>query len=182
MKKWHWALLALFTVALLWGVSTLIVARQGESSTQAALPDELRSVLDRSQKFELLALYPHTKEEGSDKWKALRAAGKKEFHGFLIIDKSVITDPAEKRNILSALYKSMIEAQHNAGNIMCFEPRHGIRATWQNQTVDLVICFHCHQFIAYKDGKRWGNDLPITDSARADLDESLNRAGIKNPY
>ena len=89
---------------------------------------------------------------------------------------------SEKRKLLNALYEGM--KQGSMSNMaMCFEPRHGIRATYSsNDTVDFLICFSCGQYCVYKNGKQWRNYFSITAAARDIFNESLQRAGIKNPY
>jgi hypothetical protein len=177
MQKWRWAAIALLLIAL-YGAQKFVWDRRGDAQVAAALPDDSRSVLDNSQKFVLLALYPHAHEEPGE-WRKLKA--KKIFHGYRVLGETTIASKIEKRKLLQELYNGM-KFGRTWNMAACFQPRHAIRAQWQNETVDFVICFSCRQYKVYRYGKRWRDDFPITDSPRETFDDSLSRAGITNPY
>jgi hypothetical protein len=60
----------------------------------------------------------------------------------------------------------------------CFDPRHGIRATHGGKTVELVICFHCSQFILYVGSAEKGPLLLVNKSPEASFDKVLKDADI----
>jgi len=60
----------------------------------------------------------------------------------------------------------------------CFDPRHGIRATHEGKTVELVICFQCAQFNVYVGADGEGKHLLIGKGPEPALDKVLKDAGI----
>lgn len=66
-----------------------------------------------------------------------------EFHGFEILDSTKINDADEIETIKTALQLAIDEASDD--EIMCFEPRHGIRMKQGLSTMDYLICLECEK-------------------------------------
>jgi hypothetical protein len=98
------------------------------------------------------------------------------FHGYPVLGRLEIKDPAELKVIVDALISATQDATstHVAG---CFWPRHGIRAIENGKTFEFIICFECSGFSEYINGKpvRGG---PVTKNVQATFDEHLVAAGI----
>jgi hypothetical protein len=68
-------------------------------------------------------------------------------------------------------------ADKNATPARCFIPRHGIRATHDGKTVELVICFECSQLWVHQgDAKDW---MTIGKEPQSVFDKLLTEAGIE---
>jgi hypothetical protein len=69
-------------------------------------------------------------------------------------------------------------AFRNDGRVAaCFNPRHGIRASREGKTIDLVICFECLQVYVYAEEGRQGSFL-TTSSPQPVFDQVLREAGV----
>lgn len=159
MFKLRWLMLALLTGALL-----TIVGEGGGKK----LPEEAQAVLAKGETFELLSLHPQRDSQPGEK------PDPKAFHGYKILGKIAIKEAAVRKQLLEALDKGMREKVQPA---RCFIPRHGIHAVQDGKTVDLVICFECHQIHVFVNGKREPVVL-VGKSAEPTLDKLLKEAGI----
>lgn len=83
----------------------------------------------------LLALNADRKIEGAE-----------DFHGFSVSGKAVIKDESFQKLVKRAFLESLAEGKESA---KCFNPRHGLRISDGVQSLDLVICFECKNFISY---------------------------------
>lgn len=54
----------------------------------------------------------------------------------------------EPRRLLARILEN--EITERDGTMACFQPRHGVRATWNDVTVDLAICFQCMKFQVHR--------------------------------
>jgi hypothetical protein len=61
-----------------------------------------------------------------------------------------ITDPEKRRGIIAAIKRDMHDGFPNQAK--CFYPRHLLRIVKDGKSVDLVICFQCHNYEVYRDG------------------------------
>ncbi|MEX1024183.1 MAG: hypothetical protein WD226_03815 [Planctomycetota bacterium] len=82
------------------------------------------------------------------------------FHGYGIRGRATVTGSTASE-LLDAIGRACRE---NDGQVaLCFNPRHAIRATAGEDTVDLVICFECLSFRLFtNDDDAYGNDLAAT--------------------
>ena len=128
------------------------------------LPDAIATVLARADRFELLSLEPSegpTHERGH-------------FWGWRVLGSAVVTT-AERDELVSALERGIAE---NRGWVAaCFDPRHGIRASFGGSSVDLVVCFECSSMNLYQDGKQF-DSLLVTGSPQPVFDRVLTSAAV----
>ncbi len=99
---------------------------------------------------------------------------KKGFYGWKILGKTTIKDAKTRKKIIDALYKALDESDGSAAK--CFIPRHGVRATVDGKTADVVICFECRQMEFHIGGEM--KTEPTNDSAARVLNEVLTMAGV----
>jgi hypothetical protein len=131
------------------------------------LPDKAKAILDKAKQFELLSLDPDSDGQAKDG-----------FHGWKVLGKTALKDPKVRKQVLDSLYDGI--AKSKGVGAKCFDPRHGIRATVDGKTVDLVICFECGWVYVYEDGKR--QDAAVTTpKPQATLDKVLKDAGVALP-
>lgn len=97
------------------------------------------------------------------------------LHDYPLLGKVVITDPARRREVLRA-----VDADIRTGHprqAKCFWPRHVVRAVKDGHTVDVVICFECHTYEAYTDGRDRAGGT-IGSGSKPLLNRLLTEAGV----
>jgi hypothetical protein len=97
------------------------------------------------------------------------------LHGYPVLGKVEITEPKQRRELLSAMKRAV--GNDNPAN--CFIPRHAIRSIKGGETVDVVICFECGNYRAYRQGERaYGGTPGVKPSAQPRFDKILRDAGV----
>lgn len=107
------------------------------------VPPREAALLRDAPALELLALdpAPPTPEQLRDPAR---------FHGYGVLGRAVVTDPAKRLALLDLLARSGKENDGTAA--ACFNPRHGVRAEVGGHTAELVICFECLTWKVFGDG------------------------------
>ncbi|HJZ58287.1 MAG TPA: hypothetical protein VKE74_25315 [Gemmataceae bacterium] len=154
---------------LAWGVVVALAVPVSACAADNKLPAAAQVVLDKAEQFELLSLDPKPVP------KADQDKEKNVFHGYRVLGKTTVKD-ATRNTLLAALDKGIKDADPNlaAG---CFNPRHGIRATHDGKTVDLVICFECLAIVVYVDDKS-ERGPHVTGSPQEAFDKVLKAANV----
>lgn len=150
-------------LALLLGVALTAAgaAAQGENK----IPDDVRAVLEKPDRVELLSIHPDRLEKPP----------KDGLHGWKVLGKTELKGADVQKKVFAALETGVKE---NTGKVAgCFNPRHGIRAVQGKKTVELVICFECFQVQFYVDGKQ-GRGFLVTDSPQPAFDQVLKDAKV----
>jgi hypothetical protein len=152
------------------------------------LPESFRAVLDAADVLELLSLDPMSDEveddDDDDEGEAIparpalpprpAATAVERFKDWAVLGKSTLHDSEVRTAILAALYDGI--ADSDGDTVLCFDPRHGIRATRGSATVEVVICFECSQIQAYSGQERkW---LATTARPEKVFDKVLRQAGV----
>jgi hypothetical protein len=119
-------------------IVTITTALGCNQAPNYRLPGEVVQVLTMADKLELLSLDP--------KQDNYRPGDPSTFHGWPILGRLEVKDPANRQKIVEAIIRGIEERGHP---IKCFEPRHGVHAIRGDETQDLVICFHCCQVEIY---------------------------------
>lgn len=133
------------------------------------LPKEAKAILDQAEQIELYSLDP----TGGMLKKDVEKDG---FHGWKVLGKTKLADAKERKKVMTAIHKGIADSFGPAG---CFHPRHGIRATLKDKTVDLVICFECASMIVYHGEK--ANSVWTAASPQRRLDKVLEAAKVPLP-
>ncbi|HSK74200.1 MAG TPA: hypothetical protein VK892_21045 [Pyrinomonadaceae bacterium] len=120
-----------------------------------SLPLKVREVLEKAEKFEIFAEV--LGENGSDGM------------GFYPNRIAVITDENEKKEVLETFY---LDASSRPYPSACYVPHHAIRATYQNKTVEIEICYQCKIFIVKGSFGDFSGGLPFENRKS---EEVLNR-------
>ncbi len=94
-----------------------------------SLPPAVREILEKAEKFEVLA--------------EVETPGQSDRMLFEPNRIAKITDEAEKKEILEAFYFDASTAEPPA---VCYLPHHSIRAVYGGKTVEIEICFECSRF------------------------------------
>lgn len=132
-----------------------------------SLGEEVYDVLQQSQRLELISVQPRESIEEV----------KHSFHQHELVGRTIITEPKEKAELLASFYDGLVPYGKGL-KYGCFEPRHGLRATHNGKTADLLICFSCHQFNTYLNGKAVKSYEFVTDAPRPTFDRNLKNADI----
>jgi hypothetical protein len=137
------------------------------------IPSAVRQTLENADQLELLSvqtLLPLGK--GMVKIPPVGA-----FHDYPVLGSTRITDASARQKLVAAFYRGATAKTEAA---RCFNPRHGIRATGEGRTVDLLICFECGQVRAYVAGEMTAS-FRIARSPQPLLDQILRDAGVPLP-
>lgn len=135
-------------------------------ATVNKLPPRASEALHNATTFELFSLEPGDGENEPDS---------SNFHGWKILGSLKITDNDMRSRILNAFEAGIAE---NDGSVAaCFDPRHGIRVTHQEEQHDFVICFRCHSGEWYTNDKM-SEVFLLTDSPQPIFDRTLKEASV----
>jgi hypothetical protein len=133
------------------------------------MPADVQTVLDRCDEIELYSLDP-ARNLDTEK-------PKDEFHGWKVLGKTTLKT-GDRKAVLAALNKGIKDSDGTVA--ACFNPRHGIKATHDGRTVELVICFECLSMqVNYGDGKTVS--LTTTSTPQRAFDEALTDAKVPLP-
>ena len=97
-----------------------------------SLPEDVREILEKSERFEILA------EVHADE---TRVSDSRDFNPNRI---AKISTAQQKKEILRAFY---LDAATDEPPAVCYEPHHSIRASYQGKVADIEICFSCSRFV-----------------------------------
>jgi hypothetical protein len=149
---------------------TLCAGTLASAEKESKIPDDVKAVLDKADSFELLSLDPSVDRE----------TVKDGFHGWKVLGKTAVKDADVRKQLVAALAKGAAE---NKGEVAkCFNPRHGIRATQDKKTVEMVICFECLQAHVYIDKSDKNTAGFLTNkSPQPAFDKVLKDAGVPLP-
>ncbi|HJZ53912.1 MAG TPA: hypothetical protein VKE74_03090 [Gemmataceae bacterium] len=96
--------------------------------------------------------------------------------GYPVLGKVEVTDPGQRQKVYSAIRGAV---RNPPPGSKCFIPRHAIRAVKGDETVDMVICFQCHNYEHHRGGKEVSGPNPLISSdPEALLDKILSDAGV----
>ena len=126
------------------------------------LPEDVQIIFEKAEQLELFSLEPMASKE------------KNSFHGYKTLGKTVVKDADVRKKIVAAVKRGVAESDGVAG---CFHPRHGLRATHDDKTVDLVICFECLSIQVFV-GDKAVTFVWTTGSPQKVLDKVLRDAKI----
>ena len=96
------------------------------------------------------------------------------FHGYPVLGEGTL-DSSSKGEVLDALVEGIADGPRNGAK--CFIPRHGVRITGAEGTVEHVICFECFWVRTYE-GEGQPVRRTIAKSPRAVFNRVLRNAGV----
>lgn len=146
--------------------ASVVAVAGGREVSPRASAAEIRQLLNSASRIELLSL------EVRD---APRAAVEGDFHGYPVLGALTVTSPDERRTLVDQVTKSI--ARSPSRTFGCFLPRHGVRATLKDETVELLICFECSTVYYIRAGKQ--QRLNIDEKPEKFLNGLLQNAGIR---
>jgi hypothetical protein len=150
--------------ALVFAAAALMAVPSRSPAKDNKLPTEVLDILSKAEQFELLSLNPNSEGDQS----------KDAFHGYKALGKTVVKNAEARKHLTESLIKGM---EGDIDPAKCFNPRHGIRATHDGKTVELVMCFECHQFKVFT-GPGHVSGFLVDKSPEPAFDKILKDAGI----
>lgn len=99
------------------------------------------------------------------------------FHDYPVLGKIAITDPTERKTIMSVLRSSFDGNDDKLAS--CFWPRHAVRAVENGQTIDYLICFECARMKVYSGTSTLEKSMAAT--IPADLKKRYIASGVPVP-
>ena len=118
MKTIRWCA----ALAFVFGPATCGAARAADK-----LPGAVAKALEKADELDVYSLGGETTEK--DGW-----------HGARVLGQTTVKGETEQKALAAAVKKGVEEGDRGA---RCFVPRHGVRATHDGKTYDLLICFEC---------------------------------------
>lgn len=97
------------------------------------------------------------------------------FHGYTIIGQTKLEDSDDVQELTGALVDGF--KYNPAIATMCFEPRHGLRLSTLDSSLDLVICYSCKRVRLVDSGRE--SELVMSKKTKELLDRHLGEAGIE---
>ncbi len=147
------------------GLVLLVLSATARADDKPSSKD-LKALFEKAETLELFSLDPGADVKEPDV--------KKGFHGWRILGKTAIKDAKTRKKIVEALYKGLEQSDGTAA--LCFNPRHGLRATVDGKTADVVICFECLQ-MQFVLGEASMTETTTTTPEKV-LNEVLTGAGV----
>ncbi len=110
--------------------------------SQVTMGEPLDSLLRAPYNVELLSLDPDPPEDKSPD----------DFHGWRVLGRASVQQPTAMK-LINDLKAGHATVETELGVPACFNPRHGLRISSADETLDVVICFECEQIAIYEDNK-----------------------------
>jgi hypothetical protein len=149
----------------------LTAARSDAAEKDNKLPDKAKAVLEKADSWELFSLDPRFEADRP------KDGG---FHGWKVLGKTEVKDAKTREQLLASLTKGIADSDGNGAK--CFDPRHGIRAKFDNQSVDVVICFECSWvYVFYNGGNNREGTAVTTRTPQDAFDKVLKDAKVPLP-
>jgi hypothetical protein len=156
-------LIICFAAALACQTGKTALTADQEKHLSHSLPPNVREILEKSQKFSLLA------EEG--------ASASETGHNFDPPHIARINDEAMKREVLENLYFDVAVKPVLAA---CYDPHHGIRAEYNGQKVEIDICFTCVRIVVRSPFGEFSGAMRFDDNrSKALFEKILQDKGVK---
>ena len=134
--------LALVLVAgVLWSRREPTFDQPTAAQLQRFFAADTRNVFEKSATWTLFSIEPRPRFET-----------KNSFRGHKILKQIVVSDAKTRARLQTALYGAIADSDGTVAS--CFNPHHALRATYKNQTVDLILCFSCGTSYFYVGEKR----------------------------
>ena len=147
------------------------VEDRGDSppSRPSEVEADLHQVLTEAETFTIYALHPYPHQTEDEEW-----ADRPRLDDYVILGEAEV-DRAAALATMRAVYQGIRDSDGTVA--ACFNPRHGIRATLGDRTVDLVICYECLSMQAHRDGEHAQN-LRTTEAPGNTLTAIWREAGL----
>jgi hypothetical protein len=162
--------LVLVTVFLSFGNNLEVYAQTQDSKTQKLvgidnlLTAEEQEIFKKADKVEIFLIDERTDESVDFKKEENQKLYEKDrFHGYKVLKTVVLSELGNKQKIIENIFPFV----GKGSQARCFMPRHGIRATYKDKTIEFLICFECGYIYAFS-GKGYTVES-ISDNGESNL-------------
>ena len=156
-------LIICFAITLACQTGKTALTADQEEQLSHSLPPNVREILEKSQKFSLLAGESRSASQTALDFKPTHIAR--------------ISDGAVKREVLENLYLDVAVKPVLAA---CYDPHHGIRAEYNGQKVEIDICFTCVRIVVRSPFGEFSGAMRLDDnSSKALFERILKDKGVK---
>ncbi len=116
-----------------------------QQTLEARADARMLAAMSAAEEVEILALHPWSVEElsESDEEEEREMAKRESFHGYPILGRKTLSDPADRERIVTLVAEGIARSDEEVAE--CFYPRHGLRIRGAGHSIDLVICYECIQ-------------------------------------
>jgi hypothetical protein len=98
------------------------------------------------------------------------------FQGYAVVDEVVLDETADIRTVGEAVLRAIEGAEDP---FRCWNPHHGVQASWGEDVADVLICYECNNVYVYAADLSEGVLLATSEGSRATLDRFLERRPTK---
>ena len=133
------------------------------------MPPAASTALRNAPTLELFSLDPVIRDKTDDT---------STFHGWKVLGSTKLPAGNSRSSLLDALDTGI--AEHDGTVVKCFDPRHGLRVTYQGKQHDFLICFHCYQAQWYIDDAE-NEGFLLSRSPQPTFDKLLRDASVTLP-
>lgn len=156
-----------FRVAFVAILVVLAAAYGTRAADDNKLPAEVAAILEKADTVELLSLQPKADPEAKDS-----------FHQYKILGKTTLKG-ADATKLVATVQKGIKDSDGTIAR--CFNPRHGLRASFEGKTAELVICYECNSIECFIGDKRVGTYTATTSTPGTELNKILTAAKAPLP-
>lgn len=132
------------------------LSRKQRKELDSSLPPKVRQILEKAQSLEVLGL--SSEEKVGIGWHPDVSIG--------------LPNSPERRHLLESFY---FDASAGPNPSACFLPRHGLKASYDGKTVEIIICFQCHVFTVRGDLGEFDGGVYLKGSASHHFFEKILR-------
>jgi hypothetical protein len=122
---------------------------------------ELTKWLQKAERLEVFRLNPKRLAEDS-------TAATPSFHRHEILTKGPVETAEQRKEVVSFVAKTLHWNHQRAA--LCFNPRHGLRISAEEQTLDFLICFECWRVEVFE-----GDNLRATIALSQPKDNAIEQ-------
>ncbi len=141
------------------------LTRKQKLNLNESIPPKVREILDNVDKIYIYYNFDkETKEFRVLMFKTVPNAG------------AILSDASLKKQFLESFY---YDVSSNEGGSMCFSPRHKITASYDNKTVEIDICYECHNFEGKSSEGNFSGSLPNKSKSSLLINKIIEKYGTE---
>src|SRR5262249_544091 len=109
----------------------------------------------KADAMEVLRLYPVQRGKR-------RKGAANLFHEYDVLHRVRVAEAKQRKELAASLSKGF--HWNSLRRALCFNPRHGLKASCGKRTLDLLICFECSRIQVYQDNEPAGTITVVAKS------------------
>jgi hypothetical protein len=141
------------------------LTKEQKQKLDERIPPKIREILDKAEEINI---YYNLDEDTMN----LRVL----LHETVPNAAAKVSDPDLKQQFLATFYS---DASSNSNGSLCFSPRHKVTARYKTKTVEMNICYQCHNFEGKSSSGAFGGGLNNQSKSSAIVDAIIEKYGTK---